>query len=211
MELIDFVLNVDVYLGKIIENYGSLSYGILFVIIFAETGLVLTPFLPGDSLLFASGMFAALGALDITVLFFVIWAASFLGDNVNYWVGHRFGQKIVDNHKIPINQKHIDKTEEFFRNYGKKAIFFARFMPIIRTFAPFVAGVGKMEYRKFVTYSFMGGFSWVTIFVFLGYFFGNMPVVKDNFSTVILAIIFISITPATIKVIKERLKNRKVS
>lgn len=210
MELIDFVLNVDVYLGRIIENYGSLSYGILFAIVFAETGFVLTPFLPGDSLLFASGMFAALGSLDITVLFFVIWLASFLGDNVNYWVGYNFGQKIVNNHRIPINQHHIDKTEEFFRNHGKKAIFFARFMPIIRTFAPFVAGVGKMEYKKFIAFSFIGGFSWVASFVLLGYFFGNMPLVRDNFSTVILVIIFVSVIPAIIKIIKEKLKKKKL-
>lgn len=205
MEIIDFVLNVDVYLGRIIENYGSLSYGILFAIVFAETGFVLTPFLPGDSLLFASGMFAATGVLDLIVLFFVIWLASFLGDNVNYWVGYHFGQKIVKNHKIPINEKHIDKTEEFFRNHGKKAIFFARFMPILRTFAPFVAGVGKMNYKKFLMFSLLGGFLWVTSFVLLGYFFGNIPLVKNNFSTVILFIIFISISPAIIKIIKNKI------
>jgi len=206
MELIDFILNVDVYLGRMIEHYGTLSYGILFAIIFAETGFVLTPFLPGDSLLFASGMFAALGALNVTTLFFILWSASFLGDNVNYWVGYHFGKKIVANHRIPINQNHIDKTEEFFRNHGKKAIFFARFMPILRTFAPFVAGVGKMEYKKFLLFSLAGGFSWVTSFVLLGYFFGNMPIVKDNFSIVILAIIIISISPALIKFIKHKLQ-----
>lgn len=209
MELIDFVLHVDSYLGRIIENYGSLSYGILFMIVFAETGFVLTPFLPGDSLLFASGMFAALGVLNIGVLFFIIWLASFLGDNVNYWVGYHFGQKIVNNKRIPINQHHIDKTEEFFRNHGKKAIFFARFMPIIRTFAPFVAGVGKMQYRKFVLFSFLGGFSWVASFIFLGYFFGNMPLVKDNFSTVILIIIFVSVAPAVVNILKEKFKSKK--
>jgi membrane-associated protein len=208
MEIIDFVLNVDVYLERIIENYGSLSYGILFAIVFAETGFVLTPFLPGDSLLFASGMFAAIGALNVVMLFFVIWLASFLGDNVNYWVGYHFGKKIVANHRIPINQRHIDKTEDFFRNHGKKAIFFARFMPILRTFAPFVAGVGKMEYRKFLIFSLVGGFSWVTSFVLLGYFFGNMPLVKDNFSVVILVIIFISISPAIIKIIKNKIQKR---
>ena len=208
MEIIDFVLHVDVYLGEMISNYGSLSYGILFTIVFAETGFVLTPFLPGDSLLFAAGMFAALNALNIWVLFFVIWAASFLGDNVNYWVGYYFGQRIVDNHRLPINQKHIDKTEEFFRNHGKKAIFLARFMPIIRTFAPFVAGVGKMEYKKFITFSFLGGFTWVTSFLLLGYFFGNMPIVKNNFSTVIFAIIFISLLPAVTKFIKSQLPKK---
>lgn len=214
MELIDFILNVDVYLGRMIENYGSLSYGILFAIVFAETGFVLTPFLPGDSLLFASGMFAGLGSLDITVLFFTIWTASFLGDNVNYWVGYSFGKKIVVNRRIPINQNHIDKTEEFFKNHGKKAIFFARFMPILRTFAPFVAGIGKMEYKKFVAFSLAGGFSWVISFVLLGYFFGNMPIVKDNFSAVILVIIFISVAPAILKLLKAKFQkevNRQVS
>jgi len=206
MELIDFVLNVDVYLGRIIENYGSLSYGILFAIIFAETGLVLTPFLPGDSLLFASGMFAALNALNIWVLFFLLWLASFLGDNTNYWVGRYFGQKIVDNRRIPINQSHIDKTQEFFREHGKKTIILARFMPIIRTFAPFVAGIGKMKYQEFMLFSFIGGFLWVGGFVFAGYFFGNIPPVKNNFSTVILIVILISVSPALIKFIKHKLK-----
>lgn len=208
MELIDFILHVDVYLGRMIENYGSLSYGILFAIVFAETGFVLTPFLPGDSLLFASGMFAGVGALNVTVVFFTIWAASFLGDNVNYWVGYHFGKKIVNNRRIPINQNHIDKTEEFFKNHGRKAVFFARFMPIVRTFAPFVAGVGKMEYRKFVFFSLVGGFSWVTSFVLLGYFFGNMPIVKDNFSLVILLIIFISVMPTIVNLLKNKMQKK---
>ncbi|EKE24958.1 MAG: Protein DedA [uncultured bacterium] len=208
MELIDFILNVDVYLGSMIENFGSLSYGILFAIVFAETGFVLTPFLPGDSLLFASGMFAGVGALNITVLFFTIWAASFLGDNVNYWVGYHFGKKIVNNHRIPINQNHIDKTEVFFKEHGRKAIFFARFMPIIRTFAPFVAGVGKMEYKKFVAFSLAGGFTWVISFILLGYFFGNMPIVKDNFSLVILFIIFVSVAPTIFNLLKAKLQKK---
>lgn len=204
MQIIDFILHIDVHLGQIIQNFGSLSYAILFLIVFAETGFVLTPFLPGDSLLFAGGMFAALGALNIWVLFFTIWIASFLGDNGNYWVGHYFGEKIVNNHRIPIKQSHIDATNEFFKKHGKKAIFFARFMPIIRTFAPFVAGVGKMPYRKFVLSSFLGGLTWVSTFVFLGYFFGNVPAVKHNFSIVMLAIIAVSLLPATLKLLKSR-------
>jgi len=207
MEIVDFILHVDVYLDKIIASYGSLTYGILFAIIFAETGLVITPFLPGDSLLFASGMFSALGSLNIWTSFFIIWSASFLGDNINYWVGYYFGQKIVDNKKIPIKQQHINKTQHFFQKHGKKTIVLARFMPIIRTFAPFVAGIGKMKYQNFILFSFLGGFFWVSIFVFAGYFFGNMPLVKNNFSTVIMIIIAISVSPAIIKIIKNQSKN----
>lgn len=212
MQIIDFILHIDVHLGQIIQNFGSLSYAILFFIVFAETGFVLTPFLPGDSLLFAGGMFAALGSLKIGILFFAIWIASFLGDNMNYWVGHYFGEKIVNNHRIPIKQSHIDTTDAFFKKHGKKAIFFARFMPIIRTFAPFVAGVGKMPYRKFVFSSFLGGFTWVSLFVFAGYFFGNVPVVKHNFSLVVMGIVVLSLIPAAIKFFKGRFpKKRSVS
>jgi len=209
MELIDFILHVDVYLGRIIASYGELTYAILFSVIFAETGLVLTPFLPGDSLLFSAGMFAALDALDIWTLFFLLWAASFLGDNVNYWVGYYFGQKIVDNHRIPINQSHIDKTQDFFREHGKKTIILARFMPIVRTFAPFVAGIGRMEYGKFVPFSFFGGLAWVSIFVLGGYFFGNIPLVRDNFPTVIMIIIAISVLPALVRIIGSKLKTKR--
>lgn len=208
MELIDFILHVDVHLGKIILEYGLLTYGILFLIIFAETGLVFAPFLPGDSLLFAAGMFAALGSFNIGGLFFLLWLASFLGDNVNYWVGRYFGRKIVDNNKIPINQKHIDKTQEFFQEHGKKTIILARFMPIVRTFAPFVAGIGKMEYQIFWLFSFVGGFLWVAGFVFGGYFFGNIPLVKNNFTAVVLIIIALSVSPAIIEVVKRRFKKR---
>lgn len=206
MEIVDFIFNVDVYLGKIIASYGILTYGILFAIIFAETGLVFAPFLPGDSLLLASGMFSALGSLNIWVLFVILWVASFLGDNTNYWIGYYFGQKIVNNKRIPINQNHINKTQEFFRKHGKKTIALARFMPIVRTFAPFVAGIGKMEYKKFVFFSFFGGFFWVSVFIFAGYFFGNIPLIKDNFSIVIFVIIFVSISPAVFKIIKNKLQ-----
>lgn len=208
MELIDFILHIDVHLGRIIADYGVLTYGILFAIVFAETGLVFTPFLPGDSLLFAGGMFAALGSLNVGGLFFLLWLASFAGDNVNYWVGRYFGQKIVDNQKIPINQKHIDKTQEFFREHGKKTVILARFMPIVRTFAPFVAGIGKMEYQVFWLFSLVGGFLWVAGFVFGGYFFGNIPLVKNNFTAVVLIIIALSVSPAIIEVVKRRFKKR---
>jgi membrane-associated protein len=206
MSLVDFILHIDVHLGEMIATYGKLVYGILFGIIFSETGLVFTPFLPGDSLLFAAGMFAALDSLNIGVLFFLLWAGSFLGDNTNYWVGRFFGKKIVENRRIPLNQKHIDKTQAFFEEHGKKTIVLARFMPIIRTFAPFVAGLGKMEYQKFVLFSFLGGFFWVSLFVFAGYFFGNVPLIRDNFSAVIMLVILVSVFPAIFKIVKSRLR-----
>jgi len=206
MGIIDFVLNVDVHLGEIIVTYGKLTYGILFTIIFAETGFVFTPFLPGDSLLFAAGMFAATKSFNIFLLAPLLWAAAFLGDNINYWIGFYFGQKIVNNKYIPINQKYIDNTQEFYHKHGGKTIFLARFMPIIRTFAPFVAGIGKMKYRKFISYSFFGGLTWVFGFVLAGYFFGNIPIIKNNFSIVIMGIIVVSVFPAIYKIIKERFK-----
>ena len=204
MQIIDFLLHVDVYLGQIIANYGGLTHLILFGIIFAETGLVFTPFLPGDSLLFASGMFAALGSLNVVFLFFLLWLASFLGDNSNYWIGYYFGQTIVNNRRIPINQNHIDKTKAFFQEHGQKTIFLARFMPIVRTFAPFVAGIGKMDYKKFVFFSFWGSFSWVALFVLAGYFFGNISLVRENFPTVIMIIILVSVLPIFFKFVKSK-------
>ncbi|MDO9231511.1 MAG: DedA family protein [bacterium] len=206
MLIIDFILNIDVHLGEIIANYGRMTYAILFLIIFAETGFVFTPFLPGDSLLFAAGMFSATGSFNIIFLAMLLWSAAFLGDNINYWVGYYFGQKIVNNKYVPVNQKHIDSTQEFYSRHGGKTIFLARFMPIIRTFAPFVAGIGKMHYRKFISYSIIGGFTWVGLFVFAGYFFGNIPIIKDNFSIVIMGIIAISVFPGIFKLIKSKLK-----
>lgn len=212
-EVIDFVLHIDVHLGEIIENYGRFSYAILFLIIFAETGLVFTPFLPGDSLLFAAGMFAATGSFDVVLLALLLWLAVFLGDNVNYWVGHFLGEKIIANPKLPINQKHIDKTQAFYDKHGGKTIFLARFVPIIRTFAPFVAGVGRMKYKKFISYSVAGSFVWITSFTLGGYFFGNIQIVKENFSIVVVAIILISISPFVVQLIKGMIaklnKNKK--
>lgn len=208
MEVLDFILNIDIYLGKIIASYGNLAYLIIFLIIFAETGLVFTPFLPGDSLLFAAGMFSALDSLNIVVVFFSLWCASFLGDNTNYWIGRYFGQKIVDNKRISINQSNIDKTNEFFRKHGRKTVVLARFMPIVRTFAPFVAGIGQMRYGDFAVFSFFGGLLWIGLFAFAGYFFGNMPLIKDNFSGVILVIIAVSVFPAVVKAIKSKLEKQ---
>ena len=195
MGIIDFIIHIDVHLGELIAQYGSVTYGILFLIVFAETGLVFTPFLPGDSLLFAAGMFSAKDAFDPIVLSGVLMIATLLGDNVNYWVGHYFGRKIVHNKMIPINQNHIDKTQAFMKKHGGKTIFLARFMPIVRTFAPFVAGTGKMHYRSFLLYSIAGCITWVCGFVFAGYFFGNIPIVRDNFTLVVMGIIVLSVIP----------------
>ncbi len=206
--IFNFIIHIDTRLGEIITRYGAASYAILFAIIFAETGLVFTPFLPGDSLLFAAGAFSAIGSFNIVALLLLLWVAAFLGDTVNYWIGHYFGQKLIDNPKIPINQEHIDKTQKFYNKHGGKTIFLARFVPIIRTFAPFVAGIGKMDYKKFIYYNATGGFVWVFGFTFLGYFFGNIPSVKKNFSVVIIAIIILSIIPILVELMNARLKNR---
>lgn len=208
--IFNFILHIDKHLGEIILNYGTHSYVILFLIVFAETGLVFVPFLPGDSLLFAAGAFAALGSFNIVIVLVILWIAAFLGDTANYWIGHFFGQKIIDNPKIPfINQKHIDETQEFYKKHGGKTIFLARFVPIVRTFAPFVAGVGKMDYKKFIEYNISGGFVWVFGFTLLGYFFGNIPFVKDNFSIVVLAIIGLSVAPIIYEFAKAKLSKKK--
>ena len=208
--IFNFILHIDTHLGQIIATYGTLSYAILFVILFAETGFVFTPFLPGDSLLFASGAFAAIGSFNIVVLLILLWTAAFLGDTANYWVGHFFGQKIINNPKFPINQEHIDKTQKFYDKHGGKTIFLARFIPIIRTFAPFVAGIGKMEYKKFVYYNALGGLTWVFGFTLLGYFFGNIPIIKENFSIAVFAIIGLSILPMLYEFIKSRFKKSAI-
>ncbi|MFA5776423.1 MAG: DedA family protein [Patescibacteria group bacterium] len=208
--IINFILHIDVYLGDIISNYGTLSYGILFLIIFAETGFVFIPFLPGDSLLFAAGAFAAIGSFNIVVLLIILWVAAFLGDTANYWIGYFFGQRLIDNPKIPLNQEHINKTQRFYDKHGGKTIFLARFIPIIRTFAPFVAGVGKMNYRKFVCYNAAGGFAWVFGFTLVGYFFGNIPSIKENFSLAVIAIVAISVLPVAVEFIRARLKKTKM-
>lgn len=205
--IVDFVLHIDTHLGQIIAQYGVLSYGILFLIIFAETGFVFTPFLPGDSLLFAAGAFAAIGSFNIWLLLILMWLAAFLGDTANYWIGHFFGQKIIDNPKIPlVNQKHIDEAQKFYEKHGGKAIFLSRFVPIVRTFAPFVAGVGKMHYGKFVEFNATGAAVWVFGFTLLGFFFGNIPSVAEHFSVVVLAIIFISVVPIAYEFYKSKVK-----
>lgn len=203
--LIDFILHLDTHLAEIIAAYGSLTYAILFAIVFAETGLVVLPFLPGDSLLFAAGALSALGSLHLPAVLLLLMSAAILGDFVNYWVGNLLGQKIVDNKHITfINQEHIDKTEAFYKKHGGKAIILARFVPIVRTFAPFVAGVGKMDYKTFFIYNIIGGVVWVTAFTLAGYFFGNIPAVKEHFTVVVLAIIALSVVPIVYEYLKER-------
>lgn len=207
---VGFILHIDKYLGGIIDNFGVWSYVIIFIIIFVETGLVFTPFLPGDSLLFASGAFAALGSFNIVLLLLMLWFAAVLGDTVNYWIGHFFGQKLIDNPKIPINAEHIEKTRKFFAKHGGKSIFLARFVPIVRTMAPFVAGIGKMHYKKFLEFNVTGGFCWVFGFTLLGYFFGNIPVVQKNFSIVVFAIIGLSVVPIIIEFIKAKTAKKNI-
>ncbi len=204
-QAIDFILHIDRYLTQITSEYGYLTYGILFLIIFAETGLVVTPFLPGDSLLFAVGAIAALGSIDIFLIIVLLIIAAILGDTVNYWVGYFLKDKIMSGDKIKfINKKHIEKTHEFYEKYGGKTIIIGRFIPIVRTFAPFVAGVGSMDYKKFIAYNIVGGILWILIFTIAGYFFGNLPVIKRNFTFVIFGIIFISILPAIIEYIRTK-------
>ena len=206
--LIDFILHIDVHLGQIITSYGVLTYAVLFVIIFIETGLVFTPFLPGDSLLFAAGAFAALGSLNIWILWVLLVIAAILGDTANYWIGHFFGQQLIANPKVPIKAEHIEETNKFFEKHGGKTIIMARFVPIVRTFAPFVAGIGKMSYGKFISYNVIGGLTWVSIALFLGFFFGNINYVKENFSLIVLIIILISVLPMIVPFIMSKLKKK---
>ena len=196
-QLIDFVLHIDEYLGELIRQYGFWTHFILFAIIFCETGLVVTPFLPGDSLLFAAGALAAQfpEALNVFLLWVMLSIAAIVGDSVNYAIGAFFGEKILS-WKLPfVKKEYIDKTHEFYEKYGGKTIIIARFAPIVRTFAPFVAGVGKMNYRTFLFYNVTGGLVWVTLFLFAGYLFGNLEFVKKNFELVALAIILLSLLP----------------
>jgi len=207
--IIDFILHIDVHLGEIISNYGAATFAFLFAIIFAETGFVVTPFLPGDSLLFAAGAFAALGDLNIFVLLIVLVAAAVLGDTANYWIGHFFGERMIANPRLPIKQEHINKTKAFFDKHGGKTIILARFVPIVRTFAPFVAGVGKMHYGNFISYNVIGGIAWVLLFTLAGFFFGNIPAVKHNFTLVIFAIILLSVVPMVFEFVKAKTKKKK--
>jgi membrane-associated protein len=207
---IDFFLHLDEHLAEFVSQYGTWTYAVLFIIIFCETGLVVTPILPGDSLLFAAGAMAALDALNPHVLFVLLSVAGILGDSVNYMIGHLLGPKVFhyENARF-LKKEYLDRTHRFFEKYGGKTIIIARFVPIVRTFAPFVAGVGAMSYGKFIVFNVAGGLLWVALFVYGGYFFGNIPVVKDHFEVVILAIIFLSILPGIIEYIRHRLEAAK--
>ena len=204
-QFVELVLHLDEHLVALVRDYGVWTYGILCLIIFCETGLVVTPFLPGDSLLFAVGAVAATGALDPQTVCLLLALAAITGDNVNYAIGHYLGPVVFQSERSRLlNRKHLERTHRFYAKYGAKTIIFARYVPIVRTFAPFVAGVGRMAYLRFLTYSVAGGATWITLLVSAGYFFGNIPVVKNNFSLVILAIIAISVMPALIEFWRSR-------
>jgi membrane-associated protein len=207
--LIDLFLHLDEHLNIVIQTYGTWTYLLLFLIIFMETGFVVTPFLPGDSLLFAAGTFAGLGSLNVGLLFVLLSLAAIAGDTVNYWIGHYIGPRAFTGEIRFLKKEYIDRTHEFYERHGGKTIILARFIPIIRTFAPFVAGIGAMTYWRFITYNVVGGILWVAMFVFGGYFFGNLPFVQQNFSYVVLAIIFISVLPGVIEFLRERARTRQ--
>ena len=205
---IDFILHIDKYVGFFIDSYGSLTYLILFAIIFLETGLVLTPFLPGDSLIFVAGAFASQGMINVFLLFFLLSAAAILGDSVNYWIGSYFGERIFSKSRF-FKKEYLEKTKDFYHKHGGKTIILARFMPIVRTFAPFVAGIGKMKYVRFFGFNVFGAMIWVALFLFAGYFFGSIEFVKDNLNYFIYFIIFLSFLPPLIEYFRSK-KNGKV-
>jgi membrane-associated protein len=202
--IIDFFLHLDQHLSQVISQYGGWTHLILFAIIFCETGLVITPFLPGDSLLFAAGTFAALGALDVRLILVLLIVAAILGDTVNYWIGAYIGPRAFSGNVRFLRKEYLDRTHAFYEKHGGKTIILARFIPIIRTFAPFVAGVGAMSYPKFITYNVVGAVVWVGLFVLGGYFFGNIRIVRENFTLVILAIIAISVMPIVFEALRAR-------
>ena len=207
--LLDLILHLDKHLVELVNQYQSWTYGILFLIIFCETGLVVTPFLPGDSLLFAIGALASKGQLNVFLVVVLLSVAAILGDTVNYWIGKVVGPKVFSSESSRwLNRKHLERTHEFYEKYGGKTIIFARFMPIIRTFAPFVAGIGKMSYGKFLLYNIVGGIVWITGFTYAGYFFGEIPIVKRNFTLVILVIILISVMPAIFEFWRARRESK---
>jgi membrane-associated protein len=211
LQFVDYFRHLDTHLADLTSRYGAWTYGILFAIIFCETGLVVTPFLPGDSLLFAAGSIAAIpgSGLNVVLMWALLLVAAIVGDTVNYWIGHKVGLRVFKPDAKILKTAYLDKTEEFFAKYGGKTIILARFMPIVRTYAPFVAGASRMNYPKFLFYNVVGGILWVTSFVWAGYFFGNIPVVKENFEYVVIAIIFLSIVPAIIEFAKHRRAGRR--
>ena len=204
LRIIDLFLHLDQYLGQLISQYGVWTHLILFLIVFCETGLVVTPFLPGDSLLFAAGTFAALGALDLWLIVLLLIIAAIVGDTVNYWIGAYIGPRAFKGDIRFLRREYLERTHVFYEKHGGKTIILARFVPIIRTFAPFVAGVGAMSYPKFIVYNVVGAVLWVGLFVLGGYFFGNIAVVRENFTLVILAIIVLSVLPIAVEALRAR-------
>ncbi len=205
-QLFEFILHIDRHLGEIIADYGTWTYLILFAIVFIETGLVVMPFLPGNSLLFAAGALAATSALNVWAVFVLLAFAAILGDTVNYWIGHRIGPRVFREDVRFLKREYLERTQRFYEKHGGKTIFLARFIPIIRTFAPFVAGVGTMRYGKFIVYNVVGALVWTSLFTFAGFFFGNLPVVRDNFGLVVVAIIVISVLPVVYELVQQRLR-----
>jgi len=211
--LIDIFLHIDQYLDQIIKDYGLWTYALLFLIIFMETGFVVTPFLPGDSLLFAAGTFTAGNepALNVWLLWAIVFVAAVLGDTVNYWIGNKVGPKAFEKDYRFLKKEYLERTQRFYDKHGGKTIILARFVPIIRTFAPFIAGVGTMHYGKFVSFNVIGAFLWTTIFVFLGYFFGQIPFIQKNFEFVVVVIILISIVPMAVEFVRSRAHKKEPS
>lgn len=207
--VIDFFLHIDKNLAIVIAQYGTLTYVILFGIVFMETGLVVTPFLPGDSLLFAAGALAAMGSFKIVFLWILMALAAVLGDTVNYWIGHKVGRGVFEKGSKLFKKEYLEEGEAFYAKYGGAAIFLGRFVPIVRTFVPFVAGVSKMSYKHFITYNIIGGLTWVSLFLLSGFWFGNIPFVKDNFHYVVIVIILISIVPIVWTAVKRGMKKNK--
>jgi membrane-associated protein len=203
-QFVDLFLHLDTHLSQVIAQYGTWTYLILFLIVFCETGLVITPFLPGDSLLFAAGTFAALGDLDVRLMILLLVVAAIVGDTVNYWVGAAIGPRAFQGNHRFLKKEHLDRTHAFYEKHGGKTIILARFVPIIRTFAPFVAGVGVMSYGRFLTYNVVGAVLWVGLLVLAGFFFGNIPVVRENFTIVILAIVAVSVMPIAVETLRGR-------
>jgi len=208
-DFIDIFLHLDAHLGRVIAEYGTWTYGILAAIIFCETGLVVTPFLPGDSLLFAAGAFAGLGSLDPLVVGGLLFSASVLGDSTNYWIGRFIGQRAFSGTIRFLKQEYLEQTRAFYARHGRKTVILARFLPIIRTFAPFVAGVGGMPYSRFLSMSLVGSLCWVGVFVSAGYFFGNLPFVRENFTMVVMGIILVSVAPMAVQYLRNFLDRRR--
>ncbi len=209
---VDLFLNLDEHLNTVVQNYGIWTYGILTLVIFLETGIVATPFLPGDSLLFAAGAIASLGSINIILLVVLLAIAAILGDTVNYWIGRKAGPLVFSKeNSLFFNKNYLRRAYDFYEKHGAKTVVIARFIPIIRTFAPFVAGIGHMSYAKFAAYNIAGGILWVAAFSLAGYFFGNIPVIKENFGLVIVGIIIVSLIPTVVEFIKHRRKPASIS